>query len=179
MTKNRLIVLGLLEERPMHGYQIDQEIKRRHMNIWAKVNTASIYNTLVTLRKEGLIRVSREKKGNMPERKVYHITEKGKSRLSGLVGDGLSKFVLYNQSVFLLSVGFIRSLDRQEAVRALEKRHKEIDSIKDSVIKQHGDLRDRIPYNWYYIIDNSIEHLKMEIALTVSLIGRIKQNEPE
>ena len=55
MTKNELVVLGLLSEKPMYGYQLYQEIERREMEHWAQVNLASIYNTLNRLQKDKLI----------------------------------------------------------------------------------------------------------------------------
>ena len=55
MKKNSLVVLGLLKEQPMYGYQIDQEIKVRHMDAWANINMASIYNTLTKLEEKGFI----------------------------------------------------------------------------------------------------------------------------
>ena len=56
MNKNKLVVLGILAEQSMHGYQLDQTIKHRSMDMWAKINMASIYNTLITLEKEKLIK---------------------------------------------------------------------------------------------------------------------------
>ena len=67
----RAAVLALLAERPMHGYQIIQEIEERSGGAW-KPSPGSVYPTLQLLVDEGLIRAE-ESNG----RKTYSLTEEG------------------------------------------------------------------------------------------------------
>ena len=67
----RTAVLALLAERPMHGYQIIQEIERRSHGAW-KPSPGSVYPTLQQLEDEGLVRAE-EQDG----RRVYRLTEDG------------------------------------------------------------------------------------------------------
>src|SRR5689334_16951789 len=50
----RLAVLALLHERPMHGYEMIQELESRTGGIW-RPSPGSIYPTLQLLEDEGLI----------------------------------------------------------------------------------------------------------------------------
>lgn len=68
----RAAVLALLAERPMHGYQIIQEIDERSGGAW-KPSPGSVYPTLQLLTDEGLITAS-ESNG----RKTYALTEEGR-----------------------------------------------------------------------------------------------------
>ena len=68
----RAAVLALLAERPMHGYQIIQEIDERSGGSW-KPSPGSVYPTLQLLTDEGLV-VSEESGG----RKTYALTEEGR-----------------------------------------------------------------------------------------------------
>jgi DNA-binding PadR family transcriptional regulator len=77
----RTAVLALLAEKPMHGYQIIQEIEERSHGSW-KPSPGSVYPTLQMLADEGLIDVE-ESNG----RKTYSLTDAGKAE----VGDPTEK----------------------------------------------------------------------------------------
>jgi DNA-binding PadR family transcriptional regulator len=68
----RSAVLHLLAEKPMHGYQIIQEIAERSGGAW-KPSPGSVYPTLQLLADEGLISAA-ESNG----RKTYSLTEEGR-----------------------------------------------------------------------------------------------------
>ena len=68
----RSAVLHLLAEKPMHGYQIIQEIAERSGGAW-KPSPGSVYPTLQLLADEGLISAT-ESNG----RKTYSLTEEGR-----------------------------------------------------------------------------------------------------
>jgi DNA-binding PadR family transcriptional regulator len=67
----RSAVIALLAEKPMHGYQIIQEIDDRSGGSW-KPSPGSVYPTLQLLADEGLIRAE-ESNG----RKTYSLTVEG------------------------------------------------------------------------------------------------------
>jgi hypothetical protein len=69
----RAAVLALLAEKPMHGYQIIQEIEERSGGAW-KPSAGSVYPTLQLLADEGLVSVE-ESNG----RKTYSLTEAGQA----------------------------------------------------------------------------------------------------
>lgn len=74
----RAAVLALLAEKPMHGYQIINEIEQRSGGEW-KPSAGSVYPTLQLLSDEGLISAE-ESNG----RKTYSLTENGRA----VAGDG-------------------------------------------------------------------------------------------
>lgn len=69
-------ILTLLDEGPMHGYQIIREIEKRSNGAW-KPSPGSVYPTLQLLADEGLI-LAAEADG----RKTYSITEAGRAEAS-------------------------------------------------------------------------------------------------
>lgn len=69
----RAAVLALLAEKPMHGYQIIQEIEERSGGSW-KPSPGSVYPTLQLLADEGLIGVEHSN-----GRKTYSLTEEGRA----------------------------------------------------------------------------------------------------
>src|SRR5918997_943489 len=50
----RAVILGLLAERPMHGYEMISELEQRTGGVW-RPSPGSIYPTLQMLEEEGLI----------------------------------------------------------------------------------------------------------------------------
>src|SRR5438552_13374479 len=71
----RSAVLFLLAERPMHGYQVIQELTERSGGMW-KPSPGSVYPTLQQLEDEGLVR-SAESDG----RRVFELTDAGRAEV--------------------------------------------------------------------------------------------------
>ncbi|SDC05220.1 Transcriptional regulator PadR-like family protein [Raineyella antarctica] len=76
----RSAILRLLAEQPMHGYQIIHELADRSGGVWTP-SPGSVYPTLQMLADEGL--VDAEQSGG---KKVYHLTEAGRTAAAGLEG---------------------------------------------------------------------------------------------
>ncbi len=70
----RAAILVLLAERPMHGYEMIQEIAERSQDLW-RPSPGSVYPTLQLLVDEGLI-VGSETEGN---KKLFELTDAGKA----------------------------------------------------------------------------------------------------
>jgi DNA-binding PadR family transcriptional regulator len=56
LTTPDLVLLSLLAERPMHGYQANLELERRQVNDWAGVSRPQVYYSLEKLARAGFIR---------------------------------------------------------------------------------------------------------------------------
>ena len=69
----RAAILALLTERPMHGYEMIQELDQRTGGVW-RPSPGSVYPTLQLLEDEGLI--APETTGG---RKAYSLTEAGQA----------------------------------------------------------------------------------------------------
>jgi DNA-binding PadR family transcriptional regulator len=71
-----LAILGLLKERPMHGYQLNRELSEQLGGLW-RVSYGSLYPSLRRLERDGAIR-SEAGAGTGARRKtVYAITPEG------------------------------------------------------------------------------------------------------
>ena len=68
----RAAVLAILAEKPMHGYQIIQEIETRSDGAW-KPSPGSVYPTLQLLEDEGLITSAAE-----GGKKLFSLTDEGR-----------------------------------------------------------------------------------------------------
>ena len=73
-----LIVLGMVKQQPLSAYDIQKQVEYRNISKWVKISTPSIYKKVISLEEKGLIKGVTVKDGNMPEKAVYHLTEKNK-----------------------------------------------------------------------------------------------------
>jgi DNA-binding PadR family transcriptional regulator len=172
MTKNELVVLGLLNQEPMHGYQLYHEIENRNMETWAQVNLASIYNTLDRLRKEKMVEAKKEKPGKMPEREVFHITTRGRKKLSSLVEEAISDSRM-SENNFCVGVAFLFGLSQKKALESLETRKKNLKKIEEHLQMLKKDFEHQLPFNWKFILSHGIDHLRMEIGMLDDLKRQI------
>lgn len=84
-------LLGLLAEKPMHPYQIEQEVRYRDMRSWTELSMSSIYKLLRKLEKEGLVLKKIEKSPENRLRKGYSLSGEGERRLQAKVRELLSE----------------------------------------------------------------------------------------
>jgi len=84
LTTPDLVILSLLAERPMHGYEVNATLEEREIREWAPVSRPQIYYSLEKLVRLGLIRVTAEDQPSAgPERRVVETTAAGRDQLAG------------------------------------------------------------------------------------------------
>jgi len=83
LTTPDLVLLSLLAERPMHGYQANLELERREIRDWANLSRPQVYYSLEKLAQAGLIHsTDSEAPVAGPERSTYETTVKGRAALA-------------------------------------------------------------------------------------------------
>jgi DNA-binding PadR family transcriptional regulator len=82
-----LVVLSMLAERPMHGYELWAELMRRHVWKWAEISRPQVYYSLKKLQERGHIRVVGDSDPALgPERSVLQPTASGRRMLTNALG---------------------------------------------------------------------------------------------
>ena len=83
LTTPDLVLLSLLAERPMHGYQANLELERRQVRDWAGVSRPQVYYSLEKLARRGLTRAARSATPPAgPERQVFTTAGRGHAALA-------------------------------------------------------------------------------------------------
>jgi DNA-binding PadR family transcriptional regulator len=83
LTTPDLVLLSLLSEQGMHGYQANLELERRCIRDWAAISRPQVYYSLEKLARQGLIRAATDAADAAgPERRVYATTPKGLAALA-------------------------------------------------------------------------------------------------
>ena len=73
-------ILGLLSERPRHGYEL-KGLYDEALVPSAKLNFGQVYPTLDRLRRHGCVEQDVVSQDDRPDRKVYSLTEHGRKQL--------------------------------------------------------------------------------------------------
>jgi DNA-binding PadR family transcriptional regulator len=83
LTTPDLVLLSLLAERPMHGYQANLELERREIRDWAGISRPQVYYSLEKLARAGMIRASEsDEPAAGPERSTFETTAEGSVALA-------------------------------------------------------------------------------------------------
>jgi DNA-binding PadR family transcriptional regulator len=86
LTTPDLVLLSLLAERPMHGYEANALLEFRKVRDWAGVSRPQVYYSLDKLAGRGLIRAAKTKDedddAGGPERNVFETTQRGRAALA-------------------------------------------------------------------------------------------------
>lgn len=127
-----LSVLELLNERPMHPYELAATMRARHFDEFIRLNFGSLYHTVEVLERNGwIVPAEREKEGRRPERTVYSLTDSGTRVLLQAVSEIVSQ---PRREYLHFSAGlmFIHHLERKAAVERLGQRSQ---ALRDTITK--------------------------------------------
>jgi DNA-binding PadR family transcriptional regulator len=80
LTIPDLVLLSLLAERPMHGYEANLELERRDIRDWAAISRPQVYYSLEKLAAAGFIRkADSSEPASGPERAVFQTAAAGRA----------------------------------------------------------------------------------------------------
>lgn len=83
LTTPDLVLLSLLAERPMHGYEANLELQRRQVQDWAGISRPQVYYSLEKLARLGLVNAAESDEPQTgPERRVFATAAKGRAALA-------------------------------------------------------------------------------------------------
>jgi DNA-binding PadR family transcriptional regulator len=83
LTTPDLVLLSLLAERPMHGYQANAELERREWRDWVDISRPQLYYSMEKLARTGMIAVAdTDEPSGGPDRRVFATTAKGRAALA-------------------------------------------------------------------------------------------------
>jgi PadR family transcriptional regulator AphA len=141
-------LLGFLRQRPMHGYEIHQQLREpTGIGLVWRIKQSQLYALLVKLEQEGYVSSTVEPQDNRPARKVFRLTETGESVFqSWLVSPVKRPRELRLQ--FLAKLYFAR-LEGSETARVLiqQQRTRCLGWLAEDKSKAEA-LRVEHPYDW-------------------------------
>jgi DNA-binding PadR family transcriptional regulator len=168
----RLVLLGLLQERPLYGYEIKQIIEE-HMGDWTSIAFGSIYFALDKLADEGFVeKVATEQPGNRPSRSVYQITPAGNAEFLRLLRETWQTVArdYYDIDICLFFLDRL-SIDevRGYLTERLTRLEKSLGYLEEHETEQFQDPR--VPPQARAIFNHTRLHLKSEVEWTRQVLS--------
>ena len=160
----RLLVLGLLQQRPMHGYELKRIAHENRIESWSGVLARSIYHALKTMQREQLITTTREQKPATRPRVVYSITPSGRRALKHLVKQALAAPVRGFPTDLYGALLHIEAVSPREKADVLAR---QIHSLEAEIADWSGarpkQLGSSAPAS--LLFDNALRHMRMNLDL--------------
>jgi DNA-binding PadR family transcriptional regulator len=170
MIEHEILFLGLLMERPKHGYDIKRQIEDELIP-FIGLEIKSIYYPLKKMEESGLIKKETGREGNWPEKVIYSITLKGKKKFEQLIA---KSFLSVERPYFQmdLSLYFLQHIDKAVAKRRLKGRMVLLKKIR----KHLADSKDKLTQKTQYlrcILQHDLDLCDAEIQSIARLINTI------
>jgi DNA-binding PadR family transcriptional regulator len=163
----RLIVLGLLKRRPMHGYEIQQILQLGHVDRWTGILPGSIYHALKRLEQEGLVQVESVEQTGHRTRAIYKITESGLTEHRKLLQEAWRTPATALPSTLYVAMTFLDDLPREEMLAAVTAQIAELEQRLAELNLGEGAKADHSPVPEYLrmVFANNRAHLEADLQL--------------
>lgn len=185
----QLLILYYLSLKSTHGYEIQKFIQLNHMEEWNSIQSGSIYYAMGKLEKDGLIKLVDKVGDNEKARKIYEITDEGRSNLAQMALHELKKPLGDTSSEKFLLYPIMANLTRQEMLTAIEEHivclKKQLCDINDWYQKKHKTAENVEKATFKLMkstVENQIEwhkalaeHLDETISLSKKVSNLIKK----
>ncbi len=170
----RHAILGILEFKPVHGYELKRVLEEGIANFWP-VKLPAIYPSLHRLEEEGLVahRTEATLEGR-PDRKVYTLTEAGRTELARwrrLPPDGLPQL----KSPLLLKLLFAKAENLPDAVEWVTKELEWLHARASEVRAEMVDPRAFSSVVIQFMRESAVAHFELQIELLQDLRERLRQ----
>lgn len=180
LTPLAISVLALLNERPMHAYEMYQLLLSRQNNRIVKVRPGSLYHTVERLAGQQYVRaIGTERAGNRPERTTYDITPEGNAALTSRVERGLESFV-YEYPLFPVVLSEAHNLEADDAVLRMRRRIEDLDRWLADVDEAIGLAQaSGVPERYWMAADYVRGQIAAERGWLADTVERIESKELE
>jgi PadR family transcriptional regulator, regulatory protein AphA len=176
-------ILGFLQYGPLSGYDLKAEFDFSLQESWP-ADQSHIYRTLARLAEKKLIETELVRQNSRPDRKVYHITEKGREELLRWLSEpALNKDVRLAQ---LIQIFFSAHLSDEQVIRLFEgfselvrKRIHDLNEFPKKIVlhKRNIQTAPRDEFLRLVTLEYLVRTNEAYLALLEDVIARLKRGE--
>jgi DNA-binding PadR family transcriptional regulator len=170
--ERELLLLGLLRQHEMHGYQLADFINN-NLASCTDLKKPTAYHLLDKMEERGWLTSIASSDNNRPTKKVYQISLAGEAAFQDLLRQNLAT---YMGATFGGNIGlaFMDALPTEEALQLLENRRSQLANellAMQAVPAHHGSMA--------LVIEHQLYHLQSEVHWLENLIQRYTKGEIE
>jgi len=164
-----LPVLGLLNDRSMHGYELHQALEKV-VGQFRSVSWGSIYPMLKKLEQRGYLTTTTQPSEKGLERIVYEITPAGEKRLIELLTiDGTSTKPA-GRNDFMVKVAFFHNLQPSQRLQIIENYKAKLKDKLDVLLHEQERVSKQTNRYRKLLIGYAVSRLENDLAWINSLI---------
>lgn len=136
---HRYLILGLLAERPMTGYDIKKHVKAA-LSAVMNASYGTLYPALHKLLRDGAVEMQEVPQKGRPAKKVYHITERGRQELDTWLRQPAAADQIRRE--FLLKLYLAKRMQKQDLLALLAARRFETEALVKLLRAEKEDASD-------------------------------------
>jgi len=181
LTTPDLVLLSLLAERPMHGYQANLELERRQVRDWAGISRPQVYYSLEKLARLGLIRNANSAEVVAgPERNVFATNAAGRAALA----DALKREEWTTQRErppFLTWIALSWQARPDVFDRQLRRRHEYLERELENEIATLRAVRQEVGHRFHeavWMVSLTIQQFRTELRWIRKLQRELRRRAP-
>jgi DNA-binding PadR family transcriptional regulator len=137
LSKISTLILGVLFEKERNPYEITKMLNNLNLRKWFNIADSTVYATINTLKRQGLIKGETIKEGNFPEKTIYSITVEGEFELNNTISNYLEENDP-DGSKFDIALILLHHLSKDEVLQKLKIKLENLESstyeIKTQII---------------------------------------------
>lgn len=173
--RSELIVLLLLMEHDLTGYELRARIKDWNIHLYLPVSATTIYRALQRLEGEGCLGGMSRKSGNYPVSTVYSITEKGREKYRAhLLAESVFTRTPYAVDAFLGLAAYLGAPERKQIVHNWQENARQRIEALDARINDKVPGAGRTygkPFSEWLLLDHERDMLRAELAWMEKYLG--------
>lgn len=160
LVSTKYAILGILNQSPMHGYEIKKEFEQSVSYIWS-INIGQLYTLLKKMEGDKVIAKREVHQDNKRDKTVYEITDAGRYELQ----EWLSTPVLNRQTKdeFYLKMMFLTQVDKEKARRYVDEQIKAMEKQSETYKAVEIDHGERMDKFMSLLLEASIMHFEVDI----------------
>ncbi|HLK06666.1 MAG TPA: PadR family transcriptional regulator [Candidatus Angelobacter sp.] len=181
LTVPDLVLLSLLAEQPMHGYQANMELERRQVQDWAGVSRPQVYYSLEKLARLGLIKEAGDPEPALgPERRIFATTAKGRAALAA----SLEREDWTNQREhppFLTWMALSWQASHATVLEQLRRREKFLEAELERELATLRDVENEVDHSFHeavWMIKLIIEQFRAELLWLQNVVAELPHRAP-
>jgi DNA-binding PadR family transcriptional regulator len=174
-------VLGLLNEAPMHGYELRTRLKAV-LGAFRAFSYGSLYPTLRRMRERGWITEEAPEPGSSAPaltgrrgKVVYRLTADGKERLAELLAEAGP--AAYDDESFGVHFAFFAQTDAEVRLRILEGRRRRVEERRDGLRTGLARTRAKLDRYTLQLQEHGLDAVEREVRWLNELIDTERREQ--
>lgn len=145
LSSINLIILGYLQNKEKSAYEMVKEFDKWNITKWLKISTPSIYKNTIKLRDNGYLNSRTVKEGEMPEKTLYSMNEKGKLYFNQLMEESSNHIgnIYLDFNAFLVNIENLPEEKRKEYIENFKNKAEERRAFVESVYNHEKQYKER------------------------------------